>query len=178
MLTQQPLFTLTFGDQSTFALPEQWSDVFAEYFGDNPENYARVEVRLRFIVGKYAEHRAFPSKFDGIGLDDESDRKYDNPDFYFESWDESRALKAAGIEKPMREPTLAEIAEAAMYQTLRLGLMQKALNQMAKAKGQPAPRVLTPEQFLSEMNRKAPSVNPKPRQRGTKKANSKLRRRS
>lgn len=35
--------------------------------------------------------------------------------------------------------------------------MQKALNQMAKAKGQPTPRVLTPDQFLSEMNRKAPS---------------------
>lgn len=39
-----------------------------------------------------------------------------------------------------------------MYQSLRVGLLQKALQAIAEERGRPAPRVVTPEQFLRELD--------------------------
>lgn len=71
---QQPeihLFSVSFADGSRFTLPSGWEAVFVSSFGSDPVAYSVVATRLRFVVGKYVEQRAWPSKFDGISLDDE-----------------------------------------------------------------------------------------------------------
>jgi hypothetical protein len=147
-----PVFEVSFADGSRFALPREWEDVFADSFGFNPAVRPEVEARLRFLVAKYEEHRAWPSKFDGIGVDDETDARYDNPDFYWERWDDRQGADRLWVGLPPGTPTSAEVAEAVMYQEMRPGLLQKALQAMAEETGRPAPRVLTPEQFLRELD--------------------------
>src|SRR5712692_1878639 len=84
-----PLFRLEFEDGSLFELPKEWEDVFVDYCGQNPKLYARLAERVRFVLGKYIEHRAWPSKFDGIGMEGvEGDTKFDEDDFYWERWED------------------------------------------------------------------------------------------
>jgi hypothetical protein len=82
---------------------------------------------------KYIEHRAWPGKFGGIGLEDEEDSpdRYDNPDFYWEHWDdwgEDGRSWLWGDGPTSVPPTHAEVAEAVLYQSMRVGLMQQAFN--------------------------------------------------
>lgn len=147
----EPLFELELEDGTKFVLPEKWEDVFVDYFGEGENGHAVLAERLKFLVGKYVAHRAFPSKFDGIGMDEEqSDRQYDDPDFYFESWDEWGAEWRKWGDHVIQHPTHADIAEGLLYQGMRSGLMQKALEEMTP-KGKRVPRVITPKQFLEEL---------------------------
>lgn len=145
------LFTVSFDDGSVFALPHSWRDVFEDYFGAYPSQYAFVAERLRFVVSKYRVHRAWPTKFDGLLFEEHDDRCYDEPDFYFEHWDdwdaEGRSWGEGSISAP---PTDAQLAEAVLYQAMRAGILQKALDTYAQETGTTAPRVMTPEQFMQE----------------------------
>jgi hypothetical protein len=64
------LFDVSFADGSCFILPEAWKAVFVDYYGADSARYPLLAAQLRYVVGKYIEHRAWPSKFDGIGLED------------------------------------------------------------------------------------------------------------
>jgi hypothetical protein len=92
------------------------------------------------------QHRAWPTKFDGIlheGIED--DRKYDDPTFYSEYWDDwEEERRKWGLGTIINPPTKAEICDAVFYHHMRGGLMQQVLNQMAKKKGIQPPRVVTP----------------------------------
>ena len=151
--TAKPLFSVSFADGSRFILPEKWEDVFVDYYGANPAEHVALAERLQFVTSKYIEHRAWPSKFDGIGLEEESEigSIYDNPDYYWEYWDDWQDGSRTWEEKIITTPTWAEVAEAVLYQTIRSGLMQKALNELAKKEGSKAPRVVTSEEFLQEL---------------------------
>ena len=151
----QPIISVGFDDGSLFALPKEWEDVFVDYFGPNPERYPEVIDSLRFVISKYVEHRAWPSKFDGLQWMAEDkpipNSAFDDPEFYWEHWDEWEeegrewgAGEARGrIPNP---PTCAQVAEAVMYQQMRGGLLQKALQQL----GAPT-RVVSAKQFLGEL---------------------------
>jgi hypothetical protein len=153
-----PMFALSLPDDSEFELPVEWEDVFVDYFGPNPAFHPQVAERLVYVTGKYVEHRAWPSKFDGIGFEIESDLRYDDPDFYWEHWDE---WEEAGLQWGNRTihvpPNWAEVAEAVLYQQMRPGILQKILQQMAEETGRPAPRVVTPEQLLRELEADQPA---------------------
>jgi len=142
------MFIVPFDDGSVFELPEEWEPVFVDYFGPNPESYKAVEVRLRFITGKYMEHKAWPSKFDGIGVEISGDEKYDEPNFYWETWEDSLDYRQ---EWSGRAPTWSEVAEAVLYQQMRPGILQKVLQDYAEKTGKPAPRVVTPRELLREL---------------------------
>jgi hypothetical protein len=109
---------------------------------------------LKFLVDKYAEHQAWPSKFDGIGMEELGDEKLDDPGFYTEHWDEWGAEGKAWGKRKIQHPTLADLAEAVLYQEMRLGILQEALNKLAKKSGQPAPRVMTPEEFADLLDQR------------------------
>jgi hypothetical protein len=79
------------------------------------------------------------------------DSRYDDPEFYMESWDEWGERGRAWGKRTIHYPTQADIAEALLYQAMRGGLMQKALNEYAKEKGIRAPRVVNPKRFLEEL---------------------------
>lgn len=138
------IFSVKLADKSVFNLPKEWESVFIDYYGSGQTNYQVVADRLKFVVQKYVRHKAWPSKYDGIGLEEiDNDSKYDNPDFYWETW-KSRDKK----------PTQAEIADQVMYQSMRVGILNKSLQDYANRKGKQVPRVVTPEQFLKEVSRK------------------------
>lgn len=65
---KQPLFSMNSSDGSRLDLPMEWEDVFVDYFGEGEKGHALLDERIRFIVSKYVEHRAWPSKFDGITM--------------------------------------------------------------------------------------------------------------
>lgn len=153
----QPIFVVSFEDGSRFVLPADWEDVFVSYFGSDTSGYADIAGRLRFVVGKYLEHRAWPSKFDGIAIEDEEaagDSKYDSPGFYGESWIEWGEEGHAWGDQVIHTPTWAQVAEALLYQHMRSGILQKALDEHAKREGGKAPRVVTPEQLLVELEQR------------------------
>ena len=149
----EPIFSMTFEDGSRFILPKPWEDVFVDYFGPDAEVYAEVADRLHFVVGKYVAHRAWPSKFDGIGLEEElgDDSKYDHPDFYWEHWDDWRETELEWGGRSIHTPTWADVAEAVLYYHMRSGILQKVLNEVAKKEGVNPIRVVTPEQLLKEL---------------------------
>jgi hypothetical protein len=109
---------------------------------------------LRFLVDKYAEHQAWPNKFDGIGMEEEGDEKLDDPNFYSEHWDEWGDEGKTWATRTIHRPSLADIAEAVLYQEMRAEILQLALDKLAEKTGQPAPRVMTPEQFLDVLEKK------------------------
>lgn len=121
-------YEFLFDDGSLFVVPATWRGVYERYFG--ALDPAEFEARLRFVVGKYVEHRAIPSKFDGIGIADEGDAKYDDPAFYAEAWDEPMWAEAA-----RRAPTMASVAEGVLYQAMRVGLFQKMADDYAVEHG-------------------------------------------
>lgn len=138
-------YEFLFDDGSIFVVPAEWREVYDKYFG--AADPAEVEARLRFVVSKYMEHEAFPTKFDGIGVAAEGDARYDDPAYYFETWDD-----ADEWERRDRPPTMAAVAEAVLYQAIRVGLMQQAANDYAAAHGTTPIRVLTPDQLLDELD--------------------------
>jgi hypothetical protein len=146
---------MIFADGSRLTLPQVWENVFLADFGADPTTYDQIAERLRFVVGKYIAYRAWPTKFDGLLHDaSDDDRRYDDPDFYFEHWDEWKETgKAWGTRTITDPPTWADVAEAVMYQQLRAGLMQQASQEVAAQNGVTPPKVLTPEQFLYELER-------------------------
>ena len=114
----------------------------------------RLGERVRFVTGKYIEHCAWPSKFDGITFGEEElegDRRFDDPDFYWEHWDDWGEAGRRWGDSTIHTPTSAEVAEAVLYQSMRLGILQKAFNEIAKKDGTKPIRVLTPEKFLREL---------------------------
>lgn len=140
-------------DKSVFNLPKVWEGIFVKYFGSDQTKYQIVADRLKFVVQKYVKYKAWPSKFDGIGLEEtDSDSKYDNPDFYWKTW--KNRDRNVWDKNPNRNPTHAEIAERVMYQSMRVGILNKLLQDYARRKGKPVPKVVTPEQFLKEAGRK------------------------
>lgn len=152
-----PLFVLEFSDGSRFELPTEWEDVFVDYFGEGESGHAQLAERIRYIVLKYIEHRAWPSKFDGITMEEVTDdSRYDDPEFYMESWDEWGEAGRAWGKRTIHHPTRSDIAEALLYQAMRGGLMQKALDEYAKEKGIRAPRVVNPKKFLEELEDDGP----------------------
>jgi hypothetical protein len=50
-------------------------------------------------------------------------------------------------------PTV-EVAEAVLYQSMRAGLLQQALDRLATEQGMEAPRVVTPERFLEMLEQR------------------------
>lgn len=77
-----PLFVIEFSNGSRFELPKEWEDVFVDYFGSGESGHAQLAERIRYIVLKYIEHRAWPSKFDGITMEEATgDSRYDDPEF-------------------------------------------------------------------------------------------------
>lgn len=154
---EKSLFSLSFADGSHFVLPEEWEEVFVATYGADPAAYPPLAERLRYIVGKYIEHRAWPSKFDGLGLETESPDigRYDDPDFYFEHWDDLAREGFAWDGRPLSvPPTWTEVAEAVLYFSMRAGLLQQALDRLAKEQGKEAPQVVTPEQFLAMLEQR------------------------
>lgn len=150
--TDNPLFIMEFTDGSRFELPTKWEDVFVDYFGEGESGHAQLAERIHSIVSKYIEHRAWSSKFDGITMEEVTDdSRYDDPEFYMESWDEWGAAGCAWGKRTIHHPTRSDIAEALLYQAMRGGLMQKALDEYAKEKGIRAPRVVNPKKFLKEL---------------------------
>src|SRR5712692_4514290 len=119
-------YDFLFEDGSLFSVPEPWRDIYRQRF--DAVDPAEFEERLHFVVGKYREHRATPSKFDGIGCKEEGDAKYDDPAYYFEFWEESREYRS-------EPPSMSEIAEGVLYQVMRSGIMQKALDDYAAEHG-------------------------------------------
>lgn len=147
-----PLFVTAFSDGSRFELPTEWEDVFVDYFGAGESGHAQLAERIHYVVSKYIEHRAWPSKFDGITMEEVTDdSRYDDPEFYMERWDEWGEAGRAWGDHAIHHPTQADIAEALLYQAMRGGLMQKALDEYAKEKGIRAPRVVKPNKFLKEL---------------------------
>lgn len=144
-------FSIAFEDGSQFVLPPAWEDVFQKYFGKDPVFYPWVEQQIRFIAKKYFEHQAWPSKFDGLCLSEEElkdDKKFDDLRYYTEGWDERKLFFNDEETKPNKTPSLADIAHDVLYQAMRVGLMQKTLDDYAKEKGTKPIRVVTPEDFL------------------------------
>ena len=133
-----------FEDGSFFSVPPGWREVYARYFGATDP--VELEPRLRFVVGKYRAHRAMPSKFDGIGCEEEGDAKYDDPDYYFERWDDPASQEYRG-----EPPSMAEVAEQVLYLSMRSGLLQQALDDYAAEHGTKPVRVLTTEELLEEL---------------------------
>jgi hypothetical protein len=154
-MNRKSLFSLVFDDGSLFTLPTEWEQVFIAYFGHGSEAHQQIAERLRFVVEKYRGHRAWPSKFDGmLQADRDDDSKYDDPTFYAECWDDWKIERRKwGIRTITNPPTKAEICDAVLYQHMRSGLMQQVLNRMAEEKGIVPPRVITPKQFLEELER-------------------------
>lgn len=68
-----------------------------------------------------------------------------------ESWDEWGEAGRAWGKRTIHHSTRPDIAEALLYQAMRGGLMQKALDEYAKEKGIRAPRVVNPKKFLKEL---------------------------
>jgi len=137
-------YAFLFEDGSFFSVPTGWREVYARYFGTvDPVEF---EARLRFVVGKYRAHRAMPSKFDGIGCEEEGDANYDDHEYYFERWDDPASEEYRG-----EPPSMAEAAEQVLYQSIRSGLMQQALDDYAADHGTKPVRVLTPDELLQEL---------------------------
>jgi hypothetical protein len=150
-------FSLSFADGSHFVLPDAWEQVFIAYYGADPAAYPALAEQLVYVVGKYIEHRAWPSKFDGICTETEGEdiNQYDDPNFYFEHWDDLDTEKLMRGGRPLSvSPTWAEVAEAVLYQSMRAGLLQQALNTLANEQGMEAPRVVTPERFLEMLEQR------------------------
>lgn len=151
-----PLLSVEFEDKSRFDLPQEWEDVFVDYYGHDPKFYPEVAGRLKFVTGEYVEHRAWPSKFDGLQYEIEEDEivkevgdeKYDDPEFYWQPWDKEEIIWGSGDQGRKVEipPSFAEIAEAVMYFSMRSGLLQKYLQQLGSKT-----RVVNTEQFLKEL---------------------------
>ncbi len=98
------------------------------------------------------------------------DSQYDDPEYYFESWDEWGDAGRAWARRTIHHPTNADIAEALLYQAMRGGIWragsslrvftapktarpQKTVNEMAKKDGRRPARIVTPKQFLEELER-------------------------
>lgn len=137
-------YEFLFEDGSLFVVPVPWRDVYEMYFG--AADPAELEARLRFVVGKYMEHRAIPTKFDGIGVTEEGEARYDDPAYYAERWDDPHSRER--LDEP---PTMATVAKAVLYQAMRVGLLQKMANDYAAEHGTKPIRVLTAEQMLAEL---------------------------
>lgn len=112
-------FSVEFEDNTTFELPTDWQDVFVDEYGFNQRRYPEVADELRVVTGKYYEHRAWPSKFDG-----QHGRDYDADNFYTHRWDDEASYDSRN------PPGMAEIARAVMYLDLRALLMQKNLQEL------------------------------------------------
>jgi hypothetical protein len=128
----QAVFTVELQDGSVFRLPARWERVFYVKFGNNPQRLRELEERLRFVTSKYYEHRAWPSKFDGLffddppeGCDPDNFSRYDYDQYYGENWGERAATALES-----NPPTMAQVAEAAMYQSLRILLMRQAFKDL------------------------------------------------
>lgn len=137
-------YEILFDDGSLFVVPAPWREVYETYFG--AADPAELEARLRFVVGKYVEHRAIPSKFDRIAVTAESDARYDDPAYYVESWDDQNEWRGPTDHRP----TMARIAEGVLYYAMRVGLLQKVANDYASEHGTKPIRVMTVEQLLEE----------------------------
>ena len=133
-------YEFLFDDGSLLVVPAPWREVYERYFG--ALDPAEFETRLRFVVGKYMEHKATPSKFDGIGVTEEGDAKYDDPAFYAEGWDD-----AIDLDDVRQSPTMASLAEALLYQAMRVGLLQKMADDYAAEHGTKPIRVITPDEL-------------------------------
>lgn len=133
-------YEFLFDDGSLFVVPSAWHEVYERYFG--AVDPAEFEARLRFVVGKYKQHRATPSKFDGIGVAEHGDAKYDDPAFYAEGWDDAIALE--GI-RPA--PTMASLAEGVLCNAMRVGLLQKVADDYAAQHGTKPIRVISLDQL-------------------------------
>lgn len=136
-------YEFLFADGSLFVVPAPWREVYERYFGATDP--AELEARLRFVVGKYMEHEATPSKFDGIGVTADGDARYDDPAYYAATWDDQD-----GWERTERRPTMASVAEGVLYYAMRVGLLQKMADDYAAAHGTKPIRVVTVEQLLEE----------------------------
>jgi hypothetical protein len=135
-------YEFIFDDGSLFVVPAPWREVYERYFG--AVDPAAFEERLRFVIGKYREHRSIPSKFDGIGVATEDDAKYDDPAFYAEGWGEATEWDSADT-----PPTQASLAEGVLYHAMRVGLLQKVADDYAAEHGTKPIRVIS----LSDLDR-------------------------
>ena len=125
-------FSLRFIDGSVFNLPDGWQEAFIIRLGETNKQILAVKKRMRYVTGKYYEHRAWPSKFDGLsplpeGYNNNDDSRYECDDFYLEKWGEGRYAGLILDDPVTNPPAMAKIAEQLMYQVLRITLMQQAL---------------------------------------------------
>lgn len=129
-------------------MPKEWEKAFDARLA--PLGHAVVEERLRFLVGKYWEHGATPSKFDGLACDAFTPNgKYKNP--HTHEGDDCYDCDAYYGEDGSPDTTLAELAEGVIYQQLRTTLMQQIFDEYAAAHGTKPVRVITPDQLLEEL---------------------------
>lgn len=154
---KQPLLRIDFPDGSVLSMPEEWEAVFIAKYGSETKTLEHITERIRYITGKYVENQAWPSKFDGLhpNVDPDDPNPYENPDYYVEHWEDwpESGLEGWGENAVQTPPTWAQVADAVVYQGIRLGLMQKAMDRIAAKEGVKAPRVFSPQQFLDELER-------------------------
>jgi hypothetical protein len=148
----RPLFAVDFEDGSRFELPDEWQDVFVDYYGFDAVQYPALADRLRFVTGKYVAFQAWPTKYDGLGLEDLGDAQYDTADHYFELWSEWGTTGRQWGKRTIVAPTFADVAEAVMYQSMRSGILGKALQAEAERTGTRPVRVVSPAQFVKELD--------------------------
>jgi hypothetical protein len=129
---RQITFTIIMDDGSIFNVPPAWNDLLYIKYGDDAQQLTMLKKNLTYITKKYYRHCAWPSKFDGLifgdppeGYDPDSLSRYDYDEYYGEQWGEAQI----GISKT-NPPSMSQIAEAVLYQSLRVLIMQQALKGM------------------------------------------------
>ena len=141
-------YEFLFDDGSLFVVPAPWREVYERSFGAiDPDAF---EERLRFVVGKYREHGAMPSKFDGIGVTTDGDAKYDDPAYYADGWDDDAHLDGAAA-----TPTMASVAEGVLYYAMRVGLLQKVVDDYAAEHGTKPIRVVSLDELAQDLDEEA-----------------------
>lgn len=139
------IYEFLFEDGSRFAVPEDWREVYERRL--KRVDAAEFEARLRFLIGKYLEHRATPSTYDGMVCPIEGDARFDDQRFYFDTWDNPWNEGSFRAEAP---PSVAAMAERVLYHILRPELLQQALDRLSAERSQTPPRVMTAEEFVRE----------------------------
>jgi hypothetical protein len=80
----------------------------------------------------YSTHRAIPNKWDGIDCEEIGDAKYDDPAYYVQSWDDP-----AKRERRDTPPSLAEIADGVLYQSMQSRMIRAGLASLSFSPGRP-----------------------------------------
>jgi hypothetical protein len=143
------IFSVDFPDGSTFRLPHLWEDVFVSYFGEDKTSYDHLAKRLQFLSTCYVKNQAWPRRLDGLGSDLSGDEKFDDPDFYWEHWDQWDKTGRPWMDRVIQTAAEADLAEAILVQAMWSDIRRKLSKEMIETVYSPLRR--TPIQFLDEL---------------------------